>query len=164
MRRRAPAGPVLTAAVGLALLLGGCGSHATHTRSSASASTPAVSGGRLSVAPESGHPTSTIRFTLVAPTPAGRHGQSDVSYALSVVGPQGSGCVAQHSAAVNAIHARQPVTVAVGPRQLGGSWCPGSYTARVSELARPVCGPGQVCPQFIRVMAVFGPIHFRIAS
>jgi hypothetical protein len=118
--------------------------------------------GRLTVAPAGGHPTSSLRFTLQAFTPSGRHGQTEVSYALSVTGPQGSGCVAEHSTAVVVPHAQQPVTVSVGPAQLGGRWCTGSYTARVDELARPVCAPAQVCPQFIRVVASIGPVRFRI--
>jgi hypothetical protein len=54
--------------------------------------------------------------------------------------------------------------VAVGPTQLGGSWCPGTYTARVEVLARPKCGEGMMCPQFIRVVAVLGPTTFRISG
>lgn len=114
------------------------------------------------MAPTAGHPSSTLRFTVIAATPAGRHGQTDVSYALSIAGPQGSGCVAEHAGAVDIRHAGEPVTLAVGPTQLGGPWCAGSYSARVTELARPACGAGQVCPQFIRVVAVIGPVAFRI--
>ena len=104
-----------------------------------------------------------MRFTLVAPSASGRHGQSELSYLLSVAGEQGSGCVAQHAAAIDVRHAGQPATAAMGPAQLGGRWCAGSYAARVDELARPVCGPAQVCPQFIRIVAVIGPVRFRIS-
>jgi hypothetical protein len=125
---------------------------------------PPPAGGRLTAVPTDGHPTSTVRFTLVAPAASGRRGQGQLSYALSIAGPQGSGCVAQHESAVDVRTAGQPVTVGVGPAQLGGRWCPGSYAARVTELARPVCGPAQVCPQFIRVVAVIGPVRFRITG
>ena len=121
-----------------------------------------AAGGRLTVAPADGHPTSTVRFTLVAPAASGRHGQTQLSYALAVTGDQGSGCVAQHDGPVAVHHPGVPVAVAVGPGQLGGHWCAGDYTARVDELARPVCGPAQVCPQYIRVVAVIGPVRFRI--
>jgi hypothetical protein len=220
MRRRPPAGPILTAAVGLALIVGGCGSGAHHTSSASASSSGSVSGSqspptapggssstststgtgtspaapptgtstspaapptgssttsgpagpppapgsRLTVAPTDGHPTSTVRFTLVAPAASGKHGQAQLSYSLSVSGPQGSGCVAQHESAVDVRSAGQPVTVAVGPAQLGGRWCSGSYAARATELARPVCGPAQVCPQFIRVVAVIGPVRFKITG
>jgi hypothetical protein len=179
MRRRAVAGPVLAAAVGLAILTGGCGTSAHHASSGSTTTSttatiittttttpasapPPARGGRLTVTPAEGHPTSTVRFTLVALTASGRHGQSQLSYALSITGGQGSGCVAQHGGPIAVRRPGQPVTVAVGPAQLGGSWCPGSYVARVDELARPVCGPAQVCPQFIRVVAAIGPVRFRI--
>ena len=114
------------------------------------------------MAPADGHPGSTVRFILVAPAASGRHGQTQLSYALSVTGPQGAGCAAQHQGPVVVPRAGEAVTTAVGPSQLGGQWCPGGYSARVTELARPVCGPAQVCPQFIRVVAVIGPASFRI--
>jgi hypothetical protein len=133
----------------------------TTTMSSPGSGRPAA-GGRLTVSPAAGHPSSTLRFTLVAPSAAGRHGQTELSYGLSIAGEQGAGCVAQHADAVPVGHAGVPATVAVGPAQLGGHWCAGSYTARVDELAHPVCSPGQVCPQFIRVVAVIGPVRFRI--
>ncbi len=183
MRRPALAGPTLAAVAALALLLGGCGGSSHPTSSAASGGSPTAStssvtsatsstssavtgppavGGRLTVSPADGHPSSTLRFTLVAPTAAGRHGQTDISYGLSIAGQQGSGCVAQHAGAVPVRHAGVPETVAVGPAQLGGRWCAGGYTARVDELARPVCNPGEVCPQFIRLVAVIGPVRFRI--
>jgi hypothetical protein len=93
---------------------------------------------------------------------SGRHGEGEISYVLSVSGVQRSRCVGEHSAAVTVAHRGQPVDVAVGPAQLGGPWCTGSYAARAEELERPVCRPTQVCPQFIRVMAVIGPVRFRI--
>jgi hypothetical protein len=114
------------------------------------------------VSPADGHPTTTVRFTLVAPAASGHHGQTELSYGLSVVGGAGAGCIAQHESPVVVSRPGQPVTVGVGPAQLGGRWCAGDYTARVDELARPACAPAQACPQFIRVVAVIGPVHFRI--
>ena len=59
---------------------------------------------------------------------------------------------------------RLPELLGDGPAQLGGPWCPGSYTARVEVIARPVCAQGMMCPQFIRVVAVLGPAVFRISG
>ena len=50
------------------------------------------------------------------------------------------------------------------PPNSAGTWCPGTYTARVEVLARPKCGTGMMCPQFIRVVAILGPVTFRIAG
>lgn len=177
MRLRAQAGLVLAAAAALVLVLAGCGSSSPHhsasssSSGSASATTtsttsapgpPSAAGAKLTVAPTDGHPTSTVRFTLLTPAASGKHGKTQLSYALSVTGAQRSGCVAQHDGPVVVKRPGEPVAVAVGPAQLGGHWCAGSYTARVDELARPVCGPAQVCPEFIRIVAVIGPVPFRI--
>jgi hypothetical protein len=69
-----------------------------------------------------------------------------------------------HDESVPVAPAGQAVHVAVDPAQLGGAWCPGAYTARVEVLARPKCAQGMMCPQFIRVVAVLGPVTFRIAG
>ena len=188
MRRRVLAGPIVAAAATMAVGLTGCGGNARQTSSAAPGTSttstapgtsttstapsttstapgpPAPPGGRLTVAPAVGRPGTTMRFTLVAPRASGRHGQVQLSYVLTVGGPVRAGCVAQHSSAVAVPGAGQPVTVAVAPAQLGGRWCAGDYTARVTELARPVCTPTQACPQFIRVVAVFGPVRFRITA
>jgi hypothetical protein len=171
MRRTGLAGVILAVVIAVvALGVAGCGSKSGHRNparsssgsGSASSSTSATAPGRLTVTPAGGHPTSDLRFTLWAPTPSGRHGQTQISYTLSESGAPGSGCVAEHSTVMVVAHAGQPVTVSVGPSQLRGRWCAGSYAARVEELARPVCGPAQACPQFIRVVGVIGPVHFRI--
>jgi hypothetical protein len=67
-----------------------------------------------------------------------------------------------HDQAVPMAPAGQTVSASVGPAQLGGAWCPGTYTARVEVLARPKCGQGMMCPQFIRVVALLGPTTFKI--
>lgn len=134
----------------------------------------------LSVSPASAAPDATLRFSFVAAsagtgnmlTPTSTTGTSTrkgidhggVSYTLSVSGPVRSGCVGVHGMLVPGAGDGGPVSVAVGPSQLGGRWCTGDYTARVEELLRPVCPPGAMCPDFIRLVAVFGPARFRITA
>jgi hypothetical protein len=92
-------------------------------------------------------------------------GQSgDISNALSVTGPQKPGCVGVHNQGLSALPPGQATSVSLGPAQIGGNWCPGTYSARVVVLERPKCGPGQMCPQFIRVLAAIGPVSFRISG
>lgn len=137
----------------------------TSTTTTGSGTTGAPSGAHpLGVSPAVGSPQSTIRFSFTSPAGSGPKGQGGtlISSALSVVGPRGSGCVGAHQAALPSEPAGQSVNVAVGPTQLGGSWCPGTYTARVEVLARPNCAQGMMCPQFIRVVAVLGPTTFTI--
>jgi hypothetical protein len=118
----------------------------------------------LGVSPAVGSPQSTMHFSFTSPQGSGPQGGTLISAALSVVGPHGSACVGIHQQALPSEPAGQSVGVAVGPTQLGGSWCPGTYTARVEVLARPKCGEGMMCPQFIRVVAVLGPTTFRISG
>lgn len=103
-----------------------------------------------------------LRFAFSPHARSGRVGQVSISFTLIVSGGHGSGCVGAHSEAVPVARPGQPVSVGVGPTELGGPWCPGTYRARVDELARPSCAPAQMCPQFIRIVAVFGPSGFRI--
>lgn len=174
--------PILASgACALAICLAGCGSRGGHVsssaasapgstapRSSSTTTSPAPTGPSaphpLAVAPTTGSPTSVLRFTFTPPARSGRVGRGRISFSLIVSGGTGTGCVGRHSEAVAVTHAHQPLTVSLGPGQLGGHWCPGRYTARVDELARPTCGPAQMCPQFIRLVAVFGPARFRITG
>jgi hypothetical protein len=105
-----------------------------------------------------------IHFAFVAPATTGVQGHDEVSAALSVVGPQKSGCVGIHHQPLSSLPIGQPASVSLGPAQLGGDWCPGSYTARVEVVARPKCEAGMMCPQFIRVVATLGPATFTISG
>jgi len=179
MRRRGARRLTLAAAV-LVLGAAGCASSSNTTTSTVSGGAPGTgsastgtsattgSGGAprggpsaLSVSPTSGSAQSVIHFSFTSPG-----GTSDastqLSQSLSVMGPHGSGCVGMHAQAVPVAPAGRAVDVSVGPAQLGGAWCPGTYAARVEVLARPKCGEGMMCPQFIRVVAVLGPATFRI--
>jgi hypothetical protein len=181
MRRHALAWPTLAVGLtSLAVALSGCGARSDTTTSAAGSgsSTSASSTGSttsassttpagpqpLSVRPAVGTARSDMQFSFTPASVAGRQGKLQVSYSLSVVGPRRSGCVGLHEAGIPVTAAGRAVTTSVGPAQLNGSWCPGSYTARVQELARPYCAAGTMCPQFIRVAAVFGPAKFRISG
>jgi hypothetical protein len=175
---------VIVATIALAAALAGCAQSSNTTSSGAagtappSSSTPtsattttstttsaaATGSGALTASPASGSPHSIIHFNFVAPATTGTQGHDEVSAALSVTGPQKAGCVGIHHQALSSLPTGQQATVSVGPDQLGGDWCPGTYTARVVVVARPKCGPGMMCPQFIRVVATLGPATFRISG
>jgi len=137
-------------AVGLGLLVAGCGGGST-TR-------------RLTVSPGVRHPGSQLTFAFVAPVASGRQGSQLVSYSLSVTGPSGSGCVGVREAAAPAVGRHARARIVLGPAQLGAPWCAGPYTARVLELARAACSTGQVCPQYIRVVDTVGTTAFRVVA
>jgi hypothetical protein len=185
--RLAVAGAILAAAAP-ALVLAGCAqsSHTTSTKAGAggdnppsatapptSATTPTTptsatttspaSVPGLSVSPAVGSSHSVIHFAV---TPSYRTGgpSQDISNALTITGPQKPGCVGVRHQGLSALPPGQQTTVSVGPAQIGGDWCPGTYSARVLVLERPKCGPGQMCPQFIRVLEAIGPVSFRISG
>jgi hypothetical protein len=103
-----------------------------------------------------------VHFSFVAPAASGRFGSTASSYTLSVVGPHAAGCVSTTSRTLPAVARGQQVSAVLDPGQLGGHWCTGTYTARIDELARPICPAGQACPQFVRLMATVGPATFRV--
>jgi hypothetical protein len=174
MTRHALAG-LAVGATALGISIAGCGSSsatpassrtgsATATATSSSSAGPPRSAARLTVSPAVGTTSSVLRFSFTAPASTGRQGDSLISYTLSVRGRPRSGCVGIHGATLPPVRARQMVTSALGPAQLGGSWCPGTFSARVEELESAACGAGQMCPQFIRIVAVIGPVSFKISG
>ena len=183
MRRRARTRHALAAAiVSLAAALGGCAASSNTTSSGAGATSPATTaphttttttssattprGGpsALSVSPTVGSKQSVMRFSFASPAAAATQASTQSSGALSIVGPRQAGCVGVHDEAIPSEPAGQTVDVSVGPAQLGGPWCAGTYTARVEVVQRPKCAAGMMCPQFIRVVAVLGPVTFRISG
>jgi hypothetical protein len=172
-----------TGAAALVVSLAGCGgsssssqsgggsvappSTSTTTSSAASSSVPGRSGAArasLTVTPRTGPATATFSFSFRAPAASGRHGHTELAYSLTVAGPSGPGCVAVHAATLPKAGVGQLVRARLGPAQLRGSWCPGTYRARADEVERAVCQAGQVCPQFIRLVAVVGPATFRVSG
>lgn len=184
MRRHALTGLAVTGSVtALAMALSGCGSSSTSaaggsgspsdsgassaTRTSTSTTattgpgTSAIPHAALTVTPTSGGLTTVFKFSFPAPAASGRQGTIASSYTLSVVGPHGDGCLDAQSMGLPAVTRGQMVTASLAPPP-GSRWCAGTYTARADESARPVCVSGQMCPQFVRLVAVVGPVTFRV--
>jgi hypothetical protein len=162
--------PVLLAAAP-ALALSGCGSSAGSVGASSTShgpttSTTASSSGaaRLVIAPPKGGRSTRFAFSFTAPDAAGKRGQSELGYQLGIRGPGQTGCLAARTAPVPDAQAGQRVTVTLDPAALGGLWCQGVYTARVTELQTPVCSAGEMCPQFIRVVRIVAVGEFRVTA
>jgi hypothetical protein len=134
------------------------------TTTSATTSGPATVSGTLTASPVSGSPDSVIHFAFTPPASTATQGPDEVSASLSVMGSQKTGCVGIHQQPLPSLPTGQQTSVSLGPAQLGGKWCPGTYSARVEIVARPKCGQGMMCPQFIRVVATLGPAIFRISG
>jgi hypothetical protein len=155
----AGSGPATTAPSSTSTPTGSTSTTTTSTTSGAIAGS-----GPLTVSPTTGSPHSIIHFAFTAPAATAASGSDELSAGLSVIGPQKHGCVGLHRQPLSSMPAGQQMSVSLGPAQLGGDWCPGTYTARVEVLARPKCGAGMMCPQFIRVVAVLGPATFKISG
>lgn len=147
------------AATGCAAALAGCGSTNSRSTTATTSSSPVAS--RLSVSPVRGGPATRFALRFVAPASSGPAGSSRVGFTLSLSGGSGGGgCIGARSVAVPAATRGLPVTVALDPSSLGGAWCPGAHTARVIEVQGPICNPGTLCPQYLRVVGTVGEATF----
>jgi hypothetical protein len=143
---------VVLALVAAVALIAGCGSSSSS------------GGGGLTVSPAKPHATSKITFSFTAPTRAGIVGKVIDSYSLSVTGPAGANCKGSQEQAGSPIAKGATERIALGPAQLGANWCVGLYTARVFEIQRPYCKPGQLCPEYVRVAGIVARTSFTITS
>lgn len=153
------------------LVLAACGGGSTSTTHSGSATTSSTTTSAatssttssatqgLSVSPPTPTPTSRVTFAFPAPATAGHHGPSLLSFILTLAGPRRAGCVGPRTAPIP--HVVKGTTARV---QLGGTWCAGAYVARVQEFARPFCKPGQMCPQYVRLIGTVATARFRVAA
>jgi hypothetical protein len=156
-------------ALATVVLLAACGggsSPATHPASGASASTSSAATSStstathaLSVSPAKPTPTSRVTFAFTAPATAGRHGPSLLSFVLALAGPRHAGCLGPRTAEIP-----RAVKGATASVQLGGTWCVGGYVARVQEFARPFCKPGEMCPQYVRLVGTVAAAQFRVTA
>jgi hypothetical protein len=142
------------------LAVAACGSGSTSTTHSGSAvsSTTSSATQSLSISPPRPTPTSRVTFTFPAPATAGHHGPSLLSFILTLAGPRHAGCLGPRTAPIP--HVVKGTTASV---QLGGTWCAGTYVARIQEFARPFCKPGQMCPQYVRLIGTVAMARFRVA-
>jgi hypothetical protein len=139
---------------------GGTGTSASNTTS---ASSTGPSAGALTVTPARGGPTTQFSLRFIAPASSGPSGGSRISFTLSLTGGSGN-CIGPRTVAVPAATKGQAVTTALAPASLGGSWCPGTHKARVVEVQGPVCNPGTMCPQYLRVVGTVGETTFRVSA
>jgi hypothetical protein len=156
MRRTAL--PVL-ATILVVAACGGGSAPTTHSGSASLSSTTRSATQDLSVSPPTPTPTSRVTFTFPAPATAGHHGPTLLSFVLTLAGPRHAGCLGPRTSPIP--HVVKGTTASV---QLGGTWCRGTYVARVQEFARPFCKPGQMCPQYVRLIGTVAMARFRVAA
>ena len=167
---------VAVAVAGGAMAMAGCGS-ATSSSAGAGASTSAGKTGAttssgstggvsaLTVAPKQGGPTTRFALRFLPPVTSGPRGSTRLGFSLSVTGGTGGGgCIGARTVPVPAATKGVAVTIPLSPAALGGSWCRGVHTARVIEVQGPVCNPGTMCPQYLRVVGTVGETTFTVSS
>lgn len=147
-------------AVATVLALTACGGGSRPATRSASATTSATTtspGQGLSVTPSAPTPASRVTFAFTAPATAGHRGPSLISFTLTIAGPHHAGCLGPRTAPI-----RRVVKGTTARVQLAGTWCTGAYLARVQEFARPFCKPGEMCPQYVRLIGTVATARFRV--
>jgi hypothetical protein len=167
--RAVAAGATALLAVGALAGCGGSGSHAhgsapTSTAAGGSTTTATTTGGSgsLSVSPVSPTTRSEITFGFTARAASGVHGRHEISYSLSLVGPDTGGCVNAHEAGSPPVAAGAPGKITLGPAELQSPWCVGHYVARLFELSSAHCTGSAPCPQYVRVVGLVGRTTFRV--
>jgi hypothetical protein len=115
----------------------------------------------IKVSPASGAPTAVFAVSFRAPNRA--DAANGRGYEVDVSGPSNAaGCVASGSQSVGNVRAHVRVTVMLGATGSPPRWCVGTYHGTVTELQRPVCGPGTPCPQYIVLLGTLGKFSFRV--
>lgn len=135
----------------------------TSAGTTSGASTTAGSGG-LAVSPDRGGPHTTFTIAFTAPASAVPVGSARIGYTVAVTGGGTGGCLGTRSMAVGPATKGLPVSVALDPTKLGGAWCVGAHTARVIETEAPVCNPGTMCAQYVRVIGTVGTARFIVGA
>lgn len=168
MRRNALAALILLGIAAVpAISLAGCATESARTGRRASSTSSSDQGspkGALSIDPSAGSPRTTFSLRFTAPASSGVTGTFRLGYTLSVTGPGDPGCIGARSLQVASAIKDVPLPISLDPIRLGGTWCPGTYTARVVEVVSPVCTAGMMCPQFVRVVGTVATVKFRVKA
>jgi hypothetical protein len=140
---------VLTAA----LILGALAAYASAAAPTIGSDTSA----HIRVTPPAGGLQSTFAVSFVAPESSGAVDSTDRIFAVSASKTAAteltpvSACDASFAASAFKTYANTRVSVSFKPN---GSWCVGTYTGRIVETIRPICLPGQACPQYIALRPI----------
>jgi hypothetical protein len=142
---------------------GGSTSGSTSaTGTTTTTTSPPPHSGSLTVSPAAPTPGSEITFSFTAPVSTGVHGTHEISYSLSVVGPDRGGCVNAHEAGSPSVTRGAQGQITLGPSELQERWCTGMYEARLLELSSAHCTGSAPCPQYVRVAGIIGRAMFTV--
>jgi hypothetical protein len=147
---------------------GGSGLGATSSRSGSTTSSTSTTtssaphSGSLSLSPARPTTSSEITFGFVARAATGVHGSHEISYSLSLIGPDHAGCVGAHESGSPPVARGAQGRITLGPAELQAPWCAGRYSARLLELSSAHCTGSAPCPQYVRVVGLIASATFTI--
>ena len=113
---------------------------------------------RLSPSSGSAHTAFVVGFK--APQAAGASGIRQTSYQITALGPRGSGCEFSAQRTIRKARKGAHERIALRPQERG--WCRGTFHGVVRLVSGPNCVTGQVCPQFVSVVATVGRFKFSV--
>jgi hypothetical protein len=138
-------------AVGCLIVAAGFGVAATGAARSGTAP-------KVTVKPRTGDPRTRFVVRFRAWERTGVVGSVYRRYQVDVRG-RGTGCA--QSAATNVPPTRRGQRVSV---KLSGPWCVATYHGKLTEIERPHCRSGQVCPAFAIELRTLGRFTFVVAG
>ena len=74
----------------------------------------------------------------------------------------GLDCVTNFNVRTPAAAAGAKVRVTLNPRRLGGSWCLGSYSGRITEIQTSSCSTARLCPLYLLSERELGTFRLRV--
>lgn len=104
---------------------------------------------RVSLKPSTGSPTTTFAVHFRSPDRTGTVGSLRRTDRLTASGPKPAprGCVSRVSITLAPLRKGSRASVTMNPGRLGGVWCPGRFTGRITERATRLCASHRTCPQ-----------------
>jgi len=107
------------------------------------------------VSPRVGVPATAFVVSFVSPFRTGVTGSVRLRYLLTAASASpGRDCLAQINAAVPDGRRGRQVRVTLDPKALGGEWCTGTYSGKVSLVQTAVCPKGAACPTYVLVRRI----------
>jgi hypothetical protein len=119
---------------------------------------------RVQVSPAKGSRRTRFVIRFTAPQTSGSIGSTVRGYEVSVTGHRRSKCLSAASQPAPGSRKGARVKVTLDPAHFGAAWCAGAFAGRIEEFEAPSCGPGRVCPLFIRLGPIVARFSFRVSG
>jgi hypothetical protein len=121
---------------------------------------------RITVSPRSGGHATTFTLRLRVPESTGTIGSVIRRDVVLIAGPRGSGCLARVQMTMRFARRGTRESIVLGPRQLHGDWCVGTWHGQILQTQTIRCSPqlALVCPQVLLAPRRLGRFSFQVLS